>query len=159
VKIPWWTFLRVSARWELDRLLRLWRGEAAEAPESEFAPEPEPEAPVRTPLPAADATEAGPAYTIPEECRLRVLAEWLRVASDGTQTLAEDLAGQLRSALPGMRDHEIAKVLLALEPVLEQVARDQHDAYAAMQAIWDSVLGGTAVLAEFDLALAERGDW
>jgi hypothetical protein len=58
-----------------------------------------------------------------------------------------------------MRDHEIAKVLLALEPVLEQVARDQHDAYAAMQAIWDSVLGGTAVLAEFDLALAERGDW
>jgi hypothetical protein len=148
--------------WVADALWPALVREPAPRPEPRREPEPEPEPepfPVRAPLPAADATGAGPAYTIPEECRLRVLAEWLRVASDGTQTLAEDLAGQLRSALPGMRDHEIAKVLLALEPVLEQVARGQHDAYAAMQAIWDSVLGGTAVLAEFDLALAERGDW
>ena len=154
--IPWLAFLRVSARWEFDRLRRCWRGEAAETPGPGSAPEPE--APARVPLPAADATEAGPAYTVPEECRLHVLAEWLRAGSDGTQGLGRDLADALRKALPGVRDSDIAKALLALEPELERVARDQPDAEAAMQAIWDSLLGAPVVLAELDLALAERGD-
>lgn len=157
MKIPWWTFLRVSARWELDRLLRLWRGEAAEAPAPELAPEPEP--PARVPLPAADTTEAGPAYTIPEECRLRVLAEWAAMSGETTRFLGANLADDLRTALPGVRDSEIARMLLALEPLLEGLAAEQVSAEAALTVIRDSILAGTVALAELDLALAERGDW
>ena len=157
MRIPWWTFLRVSARWELDRLRCRWRGMTAEA--AGPIAEPDPGLPVRAPLPAADSTHAAPAYTIPEECRLRILAEWLGASSDGTRELGGSLAGALRKSLPDTGDRDIAKVLLALLPVLEALAAEQPDAEAALQVIWDSLLGGPPVLAELDLALAERGSW
>lgn len=155
---PWWSFAWECARWEVARLRRCWRPEAAQDREPEFTPEPEP-LPVRQPLPAADATEAAPAYTIPEECRLHVLAERLRlgVDSDGFRRLGTGLADELRETLPGVPDSHIARVLLALEPVLERLAAEQDELEVVMTVFRDSLLGAPPVLAELDLALAERG--
>lgn len=155
---PWWSFAWECARWEVARLRRYWQPETVQAPEPEFTPEPEP-LPVRQPLPAADATEAAPAYTIPEECRLHVLAEWLGVASETTQELGTDLADRLRQALPGVRDSEMARVLLVLGPALEGLAAEQEDAQSAVLVIRDSLDAATVRLAELDLALAERNPW
>jgi hypothetical protein len=139
------------------RALRRWRGETAETPEPFTMTEPG--LPVRRPLPSADSTQAGPAYTIPEECRLHILAEWLGTAGGGARGLGADLADELRAGLPGVRDCDIARVLLALEPVLERIAGEQEDPLAALLVIRDSLLGAPVALAELDLALAERGLW
>lgn len=156
---PWWSFAWECARWEFARLRRYWRPVVAPEPVPE--PEPEPELPVRTPLPAADATYAPPAYSIPEECRLHVLAERLRLGldSDGFRRLGTGLADELREALPGVPDSHIARVLLALEPVLERLAAEQDELEVVMTVFRDSLLGAPPVLAELDLALAERGSW
>jgi hypothetical protein len=154
----WWTFAWASARWELGRLRRHLRPEAAQAPDPEPIPEATPEPlPVREPLPLADSTEARAAYTIPEECRLHILAEWYATASDGTRELGADLADRLRTDLPDVRDSDVAKVLLALEGVLEQVEAEQPSAESALTVIRDALLGAPVRLAELDLALAERG--
>lgn len=143
--------------WVADALWPALIREPAPRPEPRRDPEPE-RVPVRAPLPPADATEAGPAYTIPEECRLHVLAEWLGAASEGTRGFGADLADGLRAKLPGVRDSDIARVLLALEPALERIAGEQEDAETALLVIRDSLLGAPPVLAELDMALAERGD-
>jgi hypothetical protein len=141
-------------RRELARLVRRLRPCAGEAPEPVLtaAPEREPE---RLPLPEADATGAVPAFTAGEEDRLRVLAERLRYSAGTARELGEGLADRLRLDHPDVTDEVLARVLLTVGAYLGQVTEDQ-DAYTALAVTVDAVLGAPPVLAELELALAER---
>jgi hypothetical protein len=146
----------------LGRLWSRWQREAAEAPELGLVPEEAPvpvPVPARPPLPAADLAETGPAFTVAEECRLHVLAEQYAAASDGARDAADHLAGWLLAALPDMRGADIAKVLLALEPALEDAANSQPDERTALRVIADGLQGAPPVVAGLELALAEERAW
>jgi GNAT superfamily N-acetyltransferase len=142
----------------LARLLSRWQREAAEAPELGLVPEEAP-VPARPPLPAADLAETGPAFTIPEEVRLRVLAEQYAAAGGGARDAGEHLAGWLLAALPDMRGADIAKVLLALEPALADAADSQPDERTALRVIADGLQGAPPIVAGLELALAEERAW
>jgi hypothetical protein len=58
-----------------------------------------------------------------------------------------------------MRDCDIARVLLALEPLLCQMTEGEPDAGTVLRVVIDALLGAPPVLAELELALAERGTW
>jgi hypothetical protein len=144
------------------RLLSRWQREAAEAPEPGLVPEEAP-APVtvraRPPLPSADLAEAGPAFTVAEECRLHVLAEQYAVAGDGARDAGDHLAGWLLKELPDMRGADIAKVLLAAEAALGDAANSAANEHMALRVIADALQGAPVVLGGLELALAERGAW
>lgn len=144
----------------LGRLWSRWQREAAEAPELGLMPEeiPVPER-VRPPLPAADLAEAGPVFTVAEECRLHVLAEQYAAASPGARDAGDHLAGWLLAALPDMRGADIARVLLAVEPALEDAADCQGDERTALRVIADALQGAPVVVAGLELALAEECRW
>jgi GNAT superfamily N-acetyltransferase len=148
----------VSVTRRLSRLLSRWQREAAEAPELGLVQAPAP-APARAPLPAADLAEAGPAFTVAEECRLHVLAEQYAAASDGARDAAEHLAGWLLAALPDMRGADIARVLLAVEPALADAAESQPDEYGALRVIADALACAPPIVAGLELALAEERAW
>jgi len=142
-------------RWELRRLVRRRRPGAGAAPEPVLtaAPEREPE---RLPLPEADATGAVPPFTAGEEDRLRVLAERLRHSAGTARELGEGLASRLRLDHPDVTDEVLARVLLTVGWYLSEVTGGQDDEFGVLAVIEDTILGAPPVLAELELALAER---
>lgn len=111
---------------------------------------------VRPPLPAADLAEAGPVFTVAEECRLHVLAEQYATASDGARDAGDCLAGWLLAALPDMRGADIAKVLLAAEAALADAAGSSANEHMALRVIADALQGAPVVLGGLEMALAEE---
>jgi hypothetical protein len=147
----------------LARMLRRVRA-AAQAP---VPPPPgrEPEAvrPLRVPLPAEDSAEPVPGFSRPEECRVRVLADWLGSASPGTQKWGVALADCLRLELPDVPDAVLARVLLVTGGYAEAAADSQADDFSSLRAVAFALLGAPAVLAELgldlELELAEEHRW
>ena len=155
-----WTYLRISARWEIARLRRCWRGEAAESPRALAEPMPEPERP-RCECSEADREEPAPAFTLAERRRLDYLADWWWSASPGTREAGADLADWLRGELPDVPPLVAARVLLAAGRHMERAANAAEDERGALQGIADAMFGAPTVLAgaaELDAELTELAE-
>lgn len=153
MNVSWLAYGRATVRWELDRLLRRRRPQALRPDVILAARLPDPERPAVT----ADGADDGPAFTLAEECQLRILDEWRSTAGPGARECGETLADSLRLALPGVADADIARVLLALDAEMRLTMADQDDPEAALMIIADGLMGAAPILAELELALADRG--
>jgi hypothetical protein len=127
------------------------RGRPAEAGHPE-EPECEPE-PAWAPLAPPEFPVTRPAFTIPQEVRLRALSDWLWSASDGARGMGEDLADRMQKQLPDVPEATLAAVLLEVLAVVEDAEGAEVTAHDALLVIKDGLRGAAPIIAAPTLGL------
>ena len=139
-------------------LLSRWQREAEQVPVPVFLPDPVPEPGPQWPPYPPPAGETA-VFTVPEEVRLRDLADRLRDAGDGARSWGDRLADSLREQVPDLADADLARVALAVLAFAEEASAEQdHGTEDTLCVLADALLGAPAALAAVDLDLDLAGE-